>query len=76
MLWLQLLSTLSEEERDFVTQLYEKYGDEMYITALNILRNPREASMYYTDDTTAEETARTDGGNAKWLTPEKINWMR
>ena len=49
MLWLQLLSTLSEEERDFVTQLYEKYGDEMYSTALKILQNPRDAEYAVSD---------------------------
>ena len=48
-MWLQLLSTLSEEERDFVTQIYEKYGDEMYSTALNILRNPKDAEYAVSD---------------------------
>ena len=43
MFWTQLLDTLSEEERDFVTDLYEKYKDEMYSTALAILKNEHDA---------------------------------
>ena len=49
MLWLQLLSTLSEEERDFVTRIYEEYGDEMYSSALNILKNPKDAEYAVSD---------------------------
>lgn len=48
-MWLQLLSTLSEEERDFVTRIYEEYGDEMYSAALNILRNPKDAEYAVSD---------------------------
>lgn len=49
MLWLQLLSTLSEDERDFVTRIYEEYGDEMYSSALNILKNPKDAEYAVSD---------------------------
>jgi len=43
MFWTQLLDTLSDEERDFVSDLYEQYKDEMYRTALGILKNDHDA---------------------------------
>ena len=49
MIWIELLSTLSEEDRDFVTWLYETYGDTMYSTALHILKNDHDAQYAVSD---------------------------
>lgn len=37
------LMTLSDEERDFVTMLLDKYGDLMYSKAMTILKNEQDA---------------------------------
>ncbi|MBQ8186181.1 MAG: hypothetical protein IJ037_04840, partial [Clostridia bacterium] len=49
MLWLQMLSVLSEEDSDFVAQIYEQYADEMYSTALKIMKNDHDAQSAVSD---------------------------
>ncbi len=39
-----LLSALDDDDRDFVTSLYNEYGDRMYSIALSILKNEQDAS--------------------------------
>ena len=49
MLWIQLLSVLSEDERDFVTRIYEEFGEKMYNSALSMLKNPDDAQNAVSD---------------------------
>lgn len=43
MLFSIMFATLNDAERDFVAELFEKYGTMMYATAKNILRNECDA---------------------------------
>lgn len=49
MLWSAMLSALSDEDRDFVSLLYEQYADEMYSTALRIMKNKHDAQTAVSD---------------------------
>ncbi len=38
-----LISALNDDDRNFVTEVYNKYGDRLYVTALDILKNEHDA---------------------------------
>lgn len=43
MLSSMMMLTLNEDDRDFVTKIYEEYGEQMYRIALGILKNEQSA---------------------------------
>ena len=38
-----MLAALSEDDRDFVSGIFEEYGKQMYSIALDILKNEHDA---------------------------------
>ena len=38
-----MLAALSEDDRDFVSVIFEEYGKQMYSIALDILKNEHDA---------------------------------